>query len=307
MPEARAGADTSQQQPNVDQDTNADQNKEQARVYKQDEVDRITKKVRENARRDTELRLRREHEARQASGGGGGDGNRQQPKAEEDPEPKRDDFDTHEDYQRSVTRWDARQESKKAVEATKKEEREKAAREEADKVARTWHTKIEKVMSELSDFETVLETEPETLELVRRAPMRHAITESDIGPRIVYELCKNPAEAKRIAALPAYKQAAEIVKIEDKLLAAAAPKPKEGEGDDDPGEGDDPKDKGAERNADGTFKAPPKKEAPKAPPEPIEPGSGRSATSSAEPSDKDDADTWRRKELARMKRKQSGS
>jgi hypothetical protein len=146
----------------------------------------------------------------------------------------------------------------------------------------------------------VLEDNTGTLTLVHDSPMRAFITESDIGPQIVYELCKNPQEAKRIAALPAYKQAAEIAKIEERLSPAASKAdPKD---DDDPD--DEPKDKAEpkgdhaeDRNPDGTFKS--KKEPSKAP-APIDPVGGRSANASAAPSDKDDADTWRRKRTAEV-------
>jgi hypothetical protein len=60
----------------------------------------------------------------------------------------------------------------------------------------------------------------------------------------------------------------------------------------------DGKGKDAERRADGTFK-PAKK---RAAPEPIEPGTARGATGSRLPSDKDDINTWMRKEEERERR-----
>jgi hypothetical protein len=78
------------------------------------------------------------------------------------------------------------------------------------------------------DFEDVLEDNAETFELIAKSPMRGFITESDIGPEIVYGTCALTEEgrAKRSASRrsPGYKQAAEIAKIEDKLVAAAKPK-----------------------------------------------------------------------------------
>jgi hypothetical protein len=146
----------------------------------------------------------------------------------------------------------------------------------------------------------LLEDNEATLEVIAKAPMRGFITESDIGPEIIRELCLKPEEAKRIAALPAYKQAAEIAKIEDTLVAAAKPKEKE-----EPKAGDDEDDdetpeakEARERNDDGTFKKP-KKETPKLD-EPIEPVGARPARGSAEPLDSDDPETWRRKEVARL-------
>ena len=47
----------------------------------------------------------------------------------------------------------------------------------------------------------------------------HGLIESDMGHEIAYWLAKNQTEAKRIAALPPYRQVAEIGKLEDKLAA----------------------------------------------------------------------------------------
>jgi hypothetical protein len=41
--------------------------------------------------------------------------------------------------------------------------------------------------------------------------------ESPVGAKIAYELAKNPAESRRIAALPVLKQAAEFGKMEARL------------------------------------------------------------------------------------------
>lgn len=52
--------------------------------------------------------------------------------------------------------------------------------------------------------------------------MAEVIHDSDVGPDVAYHLGKNPAEAARIASLPAHLQAREIGRIEERL---SAPKP----------------------------------------------------------------------------------
>lgn len=52
--------------------------------------------------------------------------------------------------------------------------------------------------------------------------MAEVIYDSEAGPEIAYHLGKNPAEAARIAALPAIRQAAELGRLEAKI---SAPKP----------------------------------------------------------------------------------
>ena len=51
--------------------------------------------------------------------------------------------------------------------------------------------------------------------------MANVIFESDLGPQVAYHLGKNPQEARRIAALPDYLQAAELGKLEVKLSQPA--------------------------------------------------------------------------------------
>jgi hypothetical protein len=65
-------------------------------------------------------------------------------------------------------------------------------------------------------------------EFARKVPvtevMASAILDSDIGAKLVIHLNANPDEAKRIALLPPARQAAELGKLEAKLLTAPAPK-----------------------------------------------------------------------------------
>ena len=57
--------------------------------------------------------------------------------------------------------------------------------------------------------------------------MWNVIRESDGGPEVFYHLGQNPREARRIAALPDYRQAAELGKLEAKLSQPApAPAPR---------------------------------------------------------------------------------
>lgn len=267
-----------------------------AKSYSQDDLDRITAKVRKNARRDAELEFRRQVVPPK-------DDTPAPPKVDE--APKRDDFETHEEFQRADTEFVARKVAREERTKADTEAKERTAAEQQTKAKQAWHGKIEAAKSKHPDFETVLEDNEQVMDAVYRAPMRAAITESDIGPEIVRHLCLHHEEVTRIAALPGYKQAAAIAKIEDEITAAA--KPKQGDEEEVP-QDETPEEKEArERNADGTFKAP-KKETPKKDlDEPIEPVGGRGAGArSSEPSDKDTPDEWRRKEYLRLKRLREG-
>lgn len=56
--------------------------------------------------------------------------------------------------------------------------------------------------------------------------MNQAIVESDLGPDLAYHLAKNPAEARRIAALSPISQVREIGRLEARLSEPSAPKAK---------------------------------------------------------------------------------
>lgn len=263
------------------------------RSYSQDELDRIVNKVRKNTRREVERAVERQFAVRTP------EPKKDEP-APEDKEPKRDAFESYEDYQRALAKFEGRQAAREENAKNEQERKQKTERESQEKLARTWQGKIEKAQTKLVDFEDVLEDEPDTLDAIAGSPMRGFITESDIGPEIVYHLCKHPEEAKRIAALPAYKQAAEIAKIEEKLTAAPQkPAPDEEEDPDDAPDGKEP-----ERGADGRFK--PDKKGPSKAPEPIEPVGERAANTNQLPSDKDSPEVWLRKRNAQLARRRQG-
>lgn len=58
---------------------------------------------------------------------------------------------------------------------------------------------------------------------LKAGPVREAILTSEIAPRIMGELQRNPRELARIGALPEVEQAREILRLEAKLAAGAAP------------------------------------------------------------------------------------
>lgn len=301
MAEEKAGQEHAQDPKNPPQDDAQDPPAQKPKVYSQEEVDRIAAKVRKNARRDTELSFRRQQQDPQ-----GGEKREDPAPPKEEEEPKREDFETYEDHQRAVAKFEGKRGAREEVETREKKAREETQRQASATAEREWKSKIASAEDKHPDFQDVLEDNGDTFNLIYDAPMKGAIVQSDIGPEIVFYLCATEAgraEAKRISELKAYKQAAEIAKIEDKLLAEGKPAPKAGEEDKDP---DEPADETPEakeereRKKNGQFKSNEKKD----PPPPIEPGSGRPAASSSLPSDKDDAETWRRKELARMRKVQ---
>lgn len=199
---------------------------------------------------ETELRLYREQQQ-----------GRQQPQKEAaDDAPRREQFESYEEFIRADARYHAEkaaeERARKVLEESKKKDSEVSQRETQEKAAKEWNARLEKARDAVEDFDEVCSES----EAVVTQPMAAAIQESDQGALIAYYLAKNPAEAERISKLSPSKQAAAIVGLEEKV-AKPAKKPS---------------------NA----------------PEPIAPVGRAGAAVDSGPSDKDDVDTWLKKREA---------
>lgn len=300
------------------------QQQEQVRTYSQEEVDRITAKVRRNASHETEARVRREVQS-------GGQQHqeqeqRQEPKVEQPP--KREDFPDYESFLDAKSAFVARTEARKEREEAAREERLRRDEEAKVERGRTFKKHADSLIDEIPDFAEVIGE-------ARDVPISGAMAEvmedaGAMGPRILYYFAKNRAEASRISELTVLKRGAsegeiraairkagqEIGKIEAKLEAEIAakkkakePAPKEGEEQEQQqGQKKTEEEEEAEqrreheeraRSGDGRFKADDK--AGRKAPEPIEPGSGRSANRDQGPQDKDSDSGWYEKRLAQEK------
>lgn len=143
--------------------------------------------------------------------------------------PRIEDYSDYSDYQEALTDWKVDEklksiESRKANEAAANNEQAQAAR-----VKERQAELIETGERKYDDFEEVVKSDSHTYSQAAYL----AILESDISADIVYHLAKNQDEAKRISGLPAYAQAKEIGKLEDRIAAkkpiktSNAPKPVE--------------------------------------------------------------------------------
>lgn len=132
----------------------------------------------------------------------------------EEGEPKRRDGESYEDFLERRTDWKA---ERKATEIINRKEAERA--QEAK--AKTWNQRVREAAKDDPELEEILETSD--VPLSRAA--QEAVMESDIGPKIVAYLHRNPDEADRIFELSPTSQARELGKLEAKLLAPAEKKP----------------------------------------------------------------------------------
>lgn len=172
-------------------------------------LDRLTKRAEEAERkaREAEEALQRTLKAIE-------EGRAHKPSTDETPEnvtdpepakPNKADFSDPEAWDAAIVQyadekaaWTARREVDKARQADEKQRIERAQAEAQKAVADAHAARVEKAVEKYEDFHEVAESPDVQISL----PMAHAIINHDQGPDIQYFLGKNPAEAKRIAAIP---------------------------------------------------------------------------------------------------------
>jgi hypothetical protein len=194
-------------------ETASEEQQPESKVFTQEEVDKIVQKRLQKLERKLE-RQQIEQETRAKV-------QQEQQQAPVDiPKPKESDFEVYSDYLEALSDWkvDVKLRQREIEQQTRAQrESQKSAQE---REAARQQELIEKGEEKYDDFEEVIKADRN--EYSRAAYL--AMLESDISAELLYHLASNPEEGKRIAALPAFAQAKEIGKLEDKLLAKPAKK-----------------------------------------------------------------------------------
>ena len=134
------------------------------------------------------------------------------------PDPGK--FETHAEYVEALTDW-------KVDQKEKQKEQKKAqtdAQSEQQKQFKAHQDRVKAFADKNDDFDEQL---AKLADVPRSVALDTVIFQSDKGPDILYELAKNPAEAKRIAMLPPLVLARELGKIEARLTTAVSTETKE--------------------------------------------------------------------------------
>lgn len=152
--------------------------------------------------------------------------------AQSEREPQPEDFKDAFDYAKALSKWSAEQ----ALAKREQEVKQKEAEVQQQKVIQTWQQKLEATIAELPDYEDMVASS--TLKV--NDTVRDAIIESDVGPRILYELASNDDLAEKMGTMSTagalkligkleaqFEKASEPVKAEKKTVAAKsnAPEP----------------------------------------------------------------------------------
>lgn len=138
----------------------------------------------------------------------------EQPTRAEKPRPEQ--FVDAFEYAEALADWSAEE----AVKRSKQEEAEQKALAERQKVLDTWTKRLEAVKSELPDYEEMVASS--TVQV--NDAVRDAILESEVGPRILYELAQNDELAEKISKASPITALREIGKLEAKFEAEKAEK-----------------------------------------------------------------------------------
>lgn len=129
--------------------------------------------------------------------------------------PNLEDYETHAEYVEALTDWKIDQREKAREEKAQRSQLEA----EQKKTVETHLERVESFKKQAHDYDDVL---AEIDDLIFPPAVIDAISSSDLGPQVAYELAKNREEAERIAKLPpgaAYKA---IGRLEAKIEARAS-------------------------------------------------------------------------------------
>lgn len=131
--------------------------------------------------------------------------------------PKESDFQTYEEFEAAKDKYFEDLADFKAREVLKSARQQDERKQQQQEFAQKWKERASRFESEHKDFAEIAYN-PELDEIIPEDSRIHEfITESDVGPGILYHLGRNLDEAARIAALPRTAQARELVALESKL------------------------------------------------------------------------------------------
>ena len=119
------------------------------------------------------------------------------------------------EYAEALSEWSAEQ----ALLKREQEVKQKEAEAQKQKVIQTWQQKLEATIAELPDYQEMVASSSVTV----NDTVRDAIIESDVGPRILYELASDDELAEKLSSLSTAGALKLIGKLEAKFEKTAEP------------------------------------------------------------------------------------
>jgi chromosome segregation ATPase len=172
-----------------DEATGTDEKKQNPKLEKR--FSELTK-----ARKEAEAQVAEERKARESLEArlAALEGNREPIQApESNRKPSPDSYKDAFEYAEALAEWSAEQ----ALAKREQEVKQKEIQAKRATVIQTWQEKLEATKAELPDYEAMVSSSSMSV----NDTVRDAIVESDVGPRILYELASNDELAEKLSAM----------------------------------------------------------------------------------------------------------
>ena len=131
-------------------------------------------------------------------------------KADTTQKPDPDEFDTQEEYLEALSDFKVEQK----MQAFEKSKQEAELKAKADEASNSFREKVETFKESVTDFDEILE---DVDHINMSISVQQCVLESENGPRLMYELAKDPTEYERICQLSPLAAARAVGRIEAKF------------------------------------------------------------------------------------------
>ena len=132
-----------------------------------------------------------------------------------DVKPKPDDYKDAFEYAEALSEWSAEQ----ALLRREQEVKQKEVEAQRQTVIKTWQQKLEATIAELPDYQEMVASSTVSV----NDTIRDAILESDVGPRILYELASDDEMAEKLSTMTTASALKLIGKLEAKFEKTEEP------------------------------------------------------------------------------------
>lgn len=177
------------------------------------EITKQREAAREEARKEREAREVLETRLRELEG-------KVNPPAQQEAKadkPKPENFTDAFEYAEALASWTAEQ----TLARRDREEQERRATEQRQLAVKAWADRVTAAKTELPDFDDMVQSS----DVVVTDPIRDAIMESDVGPKILYHLAENPDFAQKLNGMSVISALREIGKLEARYETKPQSKP----------------------------------------------------------------------------------
>ena len=209
--------EVSESEPEAEEKPATEERKQNPKLEKRfSELTKQREEARKEAQREREARESLEQRLRDLE-----NANKPAPKADLDAKPQPHQFNDAFEYAEALAEYTA----EKALQDRERAEEERKAAEARSKQIEAWNKRQADYMAELPDYQDMIESS----DVKVSDPIRDAIIDSEVGPRILYHLAENPEFADKINGMSVISALREIGKLEakfEKSKEAETEKPK---------------------------------------------------------------------------------